>query len=88
MKPSINLYNNCAVNTHYIMNNLHIGQTVYWKNMFGIWNYGKIESIGGDCVSVILPIDEENYAYGQANRSHIVLNSSQYTTTSPYKKVA
>ena len=68
------------------MNNIRIGQTVYWKNMFGIWNYGKIDAIGGDCVSVTLPIDEESYAYGQANKSHIILNSSQYTTKSPFNK--
>jgi hypothetical protein len=66
------------------MNNVKIGQTVYWKNMFGIWNYGMVDTINGDCVRVLLPIDEENYAYGKDNLSYIVLNSSQYTTTKPY----
>lgn len=67
------------------MNNVQIGQTVYWKNMFGIWNYGKVASIGGNCISVVLPIDEEDFAYSQANRSSIVLNNNEYTTKSPYK---
>jgi len=68
-----------------IKQHVNIGQSVYWKNMFGIWNYGRVDSINGDCVRVVLPIDEENYAYGQANRSYIVLNSDQFTTQSPYK---
>ena len=38
---------------------LELNQYVYWHNLFGIVNYGTVESFSDTCVTVRLPVDEE-----------------------------
>jgi hypothetical protein len=39
---------------------LRLDQLVYWRNLFGIFNYGRVESFNETFVTVRLPEDEES----------------------------
>ena len=39
--------------------NIRLNQLVYWRNLFGITNYGRVESVDETFVTVRLPDDEE-----------------------------
>ena len=66
-------------------NNIRIGERVYWKNMFGIWNHGYVVALGNYCISARLPIDEENYSAADLERT-IFLSDSQYITQAAYEQ--
>jgi len=66
-------------------NNIRIGERVYWKNMFGIWNHGYVVAVGDYCISVRLPIDEENYSASDLERT-IFLSDNQYITQAAYEQ--
>jgi hypothetical protein len=65
--------------------NIRIGERVYWKNMFGIWNHGYVVALGNYCISARLPIDEENYSAADLERT-IFLSDSQYITQAAYEQ--
>jgi len=66
-------------------NNIRIGERVYWKNMFGIWNYGYVVAVGDYCISARLPIDEENYSAADLERT-IFLSDKDYITQAAYEQ--
>lgn len=66
--------------------NIRVGERVYWKNMFGIWNHGYVVAVGNYCISARLPIDEENYSAADLERT-IFLSDNQYITKAAYEQV-
>ena len=67
--------------------NTRIGERVYWKNMFGIWNYGNVVAVGNYCISVRLPIDEENYVSSRDSERTIFLSDNDYVSKSVYEQM-
>lgn len=68
-------------------NNIRIGERVYWKNMFGIWNHGYVVAVGDYCISARLPIDEENYVSSRDSERTIFLSDRDYLTKAAYEQV-
>ena len=66
--------------------NIRIGERVYWKNMFGIWNHGYVVALGDYCISARLPIDEENYVSSRDSERTIFLSDKDYITQAAYEQ--